>query len=532
MRLDTRFPGGSATDLAVTHERVVQFAAAKDTSLCSMWFHFRIRGAEGQAVRCNWLRTNEVLGGGSLGKAVPVYRDGSDGPWRRVDPRGCRFSAVQHVFSFVVPCRSDTTHVAYCYPYGRRELNAFLRTIRHDPRVRLRRLIDGAQPPSAGALDAQSGATGLQSRAVPLLELGAPARHGGPKKQIWIIARHHAGEVPGSFVLEGLVREALRTQAMLELADVHIVPMIDMDNVERGCYGKNSRPRDYNRDYCTAPKRPEVAAVIDAVRRWSDGHVDYYLDLHAPTPGDCSFLVPCKRTLVSNDTWRRCWAFGARLEAAAPASCPVRVADYHVSAMNWSGEDYDMTSTAFFHRAFGALAMTLETSYHRDWQGRLLRPSGWRSLGRAAARTLRECLTQEPDAPIECPEPPLPALSDWTWLHIPNKLDAHQEGAALVLESQSPDSTAFVVANALKPTRSRRSGFEYRLAGSIDEWFVCAKGADAKSGLPTGLFAARNLTPRRTDLWRRVLAPNAAHSTGQRLVLRIKGLKGRVEIRL
>lgn len=513
MKVDSQFPGAGANELRIESDGSVAFAAPKETSPQSMWFRFRIRGARGQAVRCRWTRTNEVLGGGSLGRVVPVCRQGRTGPWRRVQARKCRFDPEKHEFTFTVRCDADVTQVAYCYPYARWELTQFLHTLRPDPRVQVLRLCESAE-----------------GRPVPLLRLADGAVQ-GPKRQVWAIARHHAGETPGSFVLEGFVREMLRRRTPLQQADFHLVPLIDVDHVERGCYGKNSRPRDYNRDYCLRPKRAEVAAVLDAVREGCAGRVDYFLDLHAPEPGGCSFLVPARRTLVSTDTWRRCWAFGEQLERLAPKGCPCRVEDSRMTSLNWAGTDYDMTSSGFCHRAFGALAMTLETSYHRDCRGRLLHPRDWRGLGHALAATLAEFLRQEPALPTRYPDPKLPTLEGWQWVHIPFNIDAHTEGRTLVLEGVDADSSAFVASEAIKPARGARFAFEYRLRGSVTGASATGKGVDRETGLPTGEMVTRPMDLPATRRWRRAYVPAAPHSSGQRLLLHLKGITGKLDVR-
>jgi hypothetical protein len=108
---------------------------------------------------------------------------------------------------------------------------------------------------------------------------------------IWIQARQHAWEAGSSWVCLGLVEWlASEDQAAVRLrnnAAVTIVPVMDVDNVERGAGGKNQIPHDHNRDWGDNPIHPEVAASQQSIKRLDNGHTfTLFLDLHNPAPGD------------------------------------------------------------------------------------------------------------------------------------------------------------------------------------------------------------------------------------------------------
>eukprot|EP00746_Dinoflagellata_sp_MGD_P162662 gnl/MRDRNA2_/MRDRNA2_90309_c0_seq1.p1 gnl/MRDRNA2_/MRDRNA2_90309_c0~~gnl/MRDRNA2_/MRDRNA2_90309_c0_seq1.p1 ORF type:complete len:493 (+),score=60.93 gnl/MRDRNA2_/MRDRNA2_90309_c0_seq1:68-1546(+) len=71
---------------------------------------------------------------------------------------------------------------------------------------------------------------------------------------IWFQARQHAWESASSWVADGVARfvgsGSQAAQALLEVADVVVVPIMDIDNVMVGGSGKDQEPVDFNRDWC------------------------------------------------------------------------------------------------------------------------------------------------------------------------------------------------------------------------------------------------------------------------------------------
>ncbi|MEI6500070.1 MAG: M14 family zinc carboxypeptidase, partial [Armatimonadota bacterium] len=259
LTLSTAFPGGSAADLRQENGQV-RFSARKGGGPVSMWWHFGVTGETPRVVDFIWEKTGEVLGSGGLGAAVPVFNDGTG--WRRVSARHCLYLPDRREFHFRVPCRVGLTQVAYCFPYGWERIEEFGREMAATGLATLRQISSSAE-----------------GRPFELLEFGS-----GPV-QVWVTARHHSGETPGAYVLEGMVREALRLPRLLRAASFHVAAAMDVDGVAEGLYGKDRGPRDFNRDYVSQPCRPEVAALRQAAEAL--GRVDLFLDLHAPAPGDC-----------------------------------------------------------------------------------------------------------------------------------------------------------------------------------------------------------------------------------------------------
>lgn len=506
MHATTDFSGGSAEISACTEGRLY-FAALKGESPRSMWWHLRLRKKGGKPVRCVWQRTEEVLGGSSLAAAVAVYRV-PGGAWRRLDPRSCSFDVSRGEFAFRLPGGLNECEVAYCYPYGIDELAVLRRRLALFPEFRVLPL----------------GRTGM-GREYEKWELGA--RGDAADLHIWLTARHHAGEVPGSFVLEGFLDAAVKLPALLRRACLHIFPLVDLDGVVEGMYGKDRAPVDFNRDYCTRPQRPEIAAIVAEGERI--GRADIFIDLHAPAPGDCSFVVPGHPSFATDGHWEALWEFAAQLEALAPRSCPVRVADRSSNAMNWAAENSDQTAKIWFNRRFGALGLTLETTYHRSYNGKLVSPRGWRALGgallRATAAHVGLASSPETAATIARPVFPAALTDNWLPVHLPREVKYAEKNGHLVIEGHGKDSYLWLATRQIWPggTQGR-----WRLTGSLQQVELTAKEVEGPLLLPTGRWQPFTGWNRPTLRWQ-ALAP--ATSLGDcRLLLKIIGLDGRLEL--
>lgn len=499
IEVHTDFPGSSACDLRV-EGNVVRFAAVRHESVYSMWWQFALRGPGG-AVRCVWERTDEVLGSPGLDLVVPVTNAAGRG-WRRVDPRTCYHSPSQREFGFTVPTVPGETRVAYCYPYDWERVEAFVADVAQHPGATVRELArsEGGRP-------------------FRLLTLGHGERH------VWLTARHHAGETPGAYVLQGAVYEFLRHPRWLAGMTIHIAPAMDVDGVAEGWYGKEREPRDYNRDYCARPCRPEVRALMAYAEEV--GKADLMLDFHAPAPADCSFLVPVKESSLSLEEWQATWEFGRVLDALAPRSCPVRVLDAQPSAMNWSGETMGQTATGWFHGRFGATAATLETTYHRSHDGRLVTPRGWLALGQAVAHAVAaQCGGRRRPDVSSLPLPPsrVPRFHHWQCVHWPQGLRLHEEGEWLEARSPTPEGYAWVFSPRVLPAEA--AGFRYEYAGPGGTLTVHARGYDR--GLSTGDTICTTLQLRPTRRPRRLTV--ASPDPWCQLFFRMENLRGTLRL--
>ncbi len=350
LRISSDFPHGNVADveIALSDEgATVAFAASAHGGPERMWFCFRIERKGWPSVRgpitLLLKHLDTMLGGGDPAKVHPVIRyDGKQ--WQRLEPgRPAPTDDGRLGAWWKIDAPANHVDVALCYPYGMGDLRTLLEETdgcwHHDP-------------------------IGLTTRDRPLLRLAndygsadAPDRPG-----LYLLARQHAGETPGSWVMDGMLRRfaALGERAPL----VWAVPFADPDGVERGDYGKDAFPHDLNRAWGRPPMRHEIMAIQRDARRWADRcRPALMLDLHAPGLGEMTglycFMTDCGDAEGGADRIARLkrWtdAFAARLGDLA-ADNFARIPNY---PSRWNAPN----ATRYFRDTFDLDALSVESSY-------------------------------------------------------------------------------------------------------------------------------------------------------------------------
>jgi hypothetical protein len=233
--------------------------------------------------------------------------------------------------------------VAFCYPYGPEELAALVG--RAGLRVR---------------------SIGASERGRPLwrLDNGAGAEESS-RPGLFIVARHHSGETPGSWVLEGLLEGLAEMGEAAPL--VWAIPFADLDGVVEGRYGKDRHPVDFNRSWPGAGRmtqRHETLCYLRDVQRWRKRcRPRLVLDLHAPGASEREGVFCFLSTDAAGKPWPESAAWAERVRAAlaeyaASADRFFRMANY---PSRWPRQTHsDFTGWAC---AEGVAALSIETSY-------------------------------------------------------------------------------------------------------------------------------------------------------------------------
>ncbi len=126
-----------------------------------------------------------------------------------------------------------------------------------------------------------------QGHPVPGVRISEPGPADGPRFSVWIQARQHAWECGSSWVARGfgewVVSNDPAAESLRRKADIVLIPVMDVDNVEAGQGGKDATPHDQNRDWDSAPYYPEVRAAMDDLSALAKAdRLDLFLDLHDP----------------------------------------------------------------------------------------------------------------------------------------------------------------------------------------------------------------------------------------------------------
>ncbi|MCK6491262.1 MAG: hypothetical protein L6R48_23670 [Planctomycetes bacterium] len=264
--IDTDFAGANACAPSLACAggiALASIAADPRGSPEALWFRLRLRRLAHQAP-APLLELRDpglLLGAGDGGALRPAVRC-DRGAWTRLGPGtpATRADGGQAV-RWALPDAAAMIEVALCQPYGAGDLE---------------RLLGEA----AGALHLD--AIGVSGGGRPLLRV---SNHSGDadsqRPGIYVLARQHAGEVPGSWVLDGLLRRLAALGARAPL--VWAVPFADTDGVARGDYGKDGFPLDLNRAWWQQPRRREAAVIMADIARWRTRCAPRLcLDLHAP----------------------------------------------------------------------------------------------------------------------------------------------------------------------------------------------------------------------------------------------------------
>jgi len=222
------------------------------------WFHFRVQGARGRALRIRFVNAGEAtyVEGWRNYRAVASY-DRED--WFRVPTT---FEAGELAIAHE-PAR-DSVYYAYFEPYSWERHLGLLGRADASPRARVSDL----------------GAT-LDGRDVNLVTVGDA---GAGKKSIWVIARQHPGETMAEWFVEGLLERLLDpadpvARRVLERAVLHVVPNMNPDGSVRGNLRTNAAGANLNREWQT-PSRERSPEVFHVRAAMQASGIDAFLDIH------------------------------------------------------------------------------------------------------------------------------------------------------------------------------------------------------------------------------------------------------------
>lgn len=365
---------GNVADVELSNEGgspVIAFAADAKGGPERGWFCFRVvqprrtrRFSKPFTLVLKHLET--MLGGGEPSAIQPVVRYAAE-EWRRLPPgkpaptddgRMGAWWTLEPPVSFV--------DVALCYPYGQAEAAAFAQES-GGYRVDTIGVSEGGRPMIRLANDYGTPRDGAG-------EAGAGAR--GRRPGVYLLARQHAGETPGSWVLEGVLRRLAEAEAGAGAAGagpiVWAVPFVDVDGVEAGRYGKDHPPHDFNRAWGRPPMRHEAMVMQRDAERWAARCAPaLMLDFHAPGIGETEGVYAYRTADGEDKGWGA--LIGEHVGAFA-ADRFVRCADYP--------SRYDSgRATRWFEERIGCPTLAIETPYARCGE-RVMSRDDYREVGR------------------------------------------------------------------------------------------------------------------------------------------------------
>jgi hypothetical protein len=318
----------------------------------ALWFCLAVRRESDAAptmVRLVLANIDNLLGGHAHANMRPVTRAaGAD--WERLPPPHVSRLADGRV-ELIWDCRLDAAslEIALCYPYGLPDVARLC-----------------AETNNAWHYDTIGTSQGGRLLVRLANDYGA---EGGTRPGVYVVARQHAGETPGSWVLDGFLRRMAALGANAPL--IWAIPLSNIDGIEQGDYGKDNFPYDLNRAWGVPPMRHETLVLQRDMRRWAARcRPMLVLDFHAPggteADGMYVFVVPAQHVPelhARQIAFAKMWA--EHLTDTLVARNSVRQADY---PSRW--ETPNLTHGAW--QALGVPGVSFETPYALRQNGTVL----------------------------------------------------------------------------------------------------------------------------------------------------------------
>ncbi len=294
MNISTNFDSGNIEVVASSDYKDIQLKIRKDTNSDYLqWFHFRVQDAKGYPCKFKILNAGETS-----------YPDGWKDYKVRVSYDRVNWFQLPtnydgQVLSFEIMPEYNSVYFAYFAPFSYEQ---------HLDMIHKAQLADNCILTDIGKT--------VEGRPMDMLMIGEPAKD---KKKIWVIARQHPGESMAEWFMKGLIERLLdkndpATTKLLQLAELYLIPNINVDGSIHGNLRSNAAGKNLNREWANPDKEtsPEVYYIKEKMREVG---VDINLDIHGDEALPYVFTsgiegIPAfderlsKLTDVFNETWK------------------------------------------------------------------------------------------------------------------------------------------------------------------------------------------------------------------------------------
>lgn len=366
LKISSKFPGGNVAAVVVTERDglpEVRFASDPCGGAEALWFYFRIEetapdSARHTKIRLTWTLVDQVYGSEASGPCVPVFSTPGH-TWSRLkQAEEIRNEDGLRELSWLLAHPAPVTEVALCFPYGPPELDNALEKARDFWKT---------VP------------IGISQGAHQVKRVYHNAQTSGHHPSVFVMARQYGGETPGSWVLDGLLRQwALNRKGGYSL---WTLPFADIDGVTWGWFGRGNGPHELGRAWGDAPTRHEARVIQTDLLRWKNhGKPVLLLDLQATR----AFEHEGVYAAISEDPEEVKWCNVIKNELKADYAAPVFTRSDAVALSAIPGT----TFAAWARQALGVPVLTLRVPYHQAPTG-VLTQKAYREIGQRIALAIQ-----------------------------------------------------------------------------------------------------------------------------------------------
>jgi hypothetical protein len=309
LQVTTRFPGGNAALVEIGSRDglpEIRFHSDPCGAPEALWFYLRIEEskpdpAQHTKIRLTWVGVDALSGQADTLTCIPVASSPGH-TWSRLKQGDeSRNEHGLREVSWLIPHPAPSVEVALCFPYGKTELDNLLDRSRDFWRSAVIGISQGARP---------------ITRVYNTL-----GQVGSSQPGIFLLARQHGGDTPGSWVLDGFLR--FWAQQKKGGYVVWSVPWADADGVEWGWTGRDTYPADIDRSWTIPPLRQESLVISQDLQRWKTRCKPILaIDLQAPgafdKDGVFAFTDAAGPTAADETKWCNVLKNELKAEFAAP----------------------------------------------------------------------------------------------------------------------------------------------------------------------------------------------------------------------
>jgi hypothetical protein len=256
--IDTNFPGANAVIDSIRGDTVFFRPDLRETQ--GDWFYWNLRAISTQPKK--WFF--KATGPDDLTSRGAAYSLDGGYTWQWVDEAN---HDGDQLFSFTFREPDQAVRFSMGQPYTQQNLERFMQSYEGDPRLKIEEL-----------------ATTRKRRTAEKILISNFDKK--PAFRMLLVARAHACEMMSNYLLEGMMHAMLsdtpKMQALLDKAEIMVIPFLDKDGVEEGDQGKNRIPRDHNRDYSGESLYAITRALREQLPEWLQDTPWIGIDLHNP----------------------------------------------------------------------------------------------------------------------------------------------------------------------------------------------------------------------------------------------------------